>query len=193
MLGAPILQFAAFFRNTNLGRPGSPSRNQFEASFAEAGALRPVSFQSNGTLLFEAASQRKALSILGAASTKLQVACGLVEPGCVRSVALLASLPVEQVFQGIDRSSVHELSISFACRPLLEAPSLPLFNERKDAEVLWLEDGNALGIARKVMSGPGSPNRLLEHATGVPFTSRSILTLQRLLGRRALHLPKEGS
>lgn len=180
-----MVPFAAFFRNTNLGRPGSPSRQQFEAAFASAGAVEPASFQANGTLLFEATSCRTAQSVLSQAVASLRASCGLAEPGCVRALAVLALLPMEQVFRDIDRSKVHELSVSFVCGPIASLPALPLASPRGDAEILWFEEGNALGVARKVISGPGSPNRLLEQATGVQFTSRSVLTLQRLLARRA--------
>jgi uncharacterized protein (DUF1697 family) len=178
------VQFAAFFRNTNLGRPGSPSKHELEAAFADAGAVGPHSFQSNGTLIFEATSTRNARSVLALAATTLRVTSGLVEPGCVRSFASLAELPFAEVFGGIDRAAVYELTVSFACDQLAATPSVPFANPRRDAEVLWLHDGNALSITRKIMSGPGSPNRLLEQVTGARFTSRSILTMKRLLARR---------
>ncbi|NHN57147.1 hypothetical protein G9U51_15355 [Calidifontibacter sp. DB0510] len=44
----------AFFRNLNLGHPGSPDRLGLEAAFARAGADGIRSFQTNGTVAFEA-------------------------------------------------------------------------------------------------------------------------------------------
>jgi hypothetical protein len=150
-----------------------------------AGAVSATSFQVNGTLVFEAPSSRAALSILHQAALNLRADCGLVEPGCVRSLAQLAALPVDRVFEGVDRALVHELTVSFACRAIASSPQTPFANPRRDAEVLWMEDGNALSITRKLMSGPGSPNRLLETVTGVLFTSRSLLTLERLIAKHA--------
>jgi Protein of unknown function (DUF1697) len=182
-LGVPVATFAAFFRNTNLGRLGSPSKQQFESAFSSAGGVNATSFQVNGTLIFEAQSLRRAQSILSAAALNLRADCGLIEPACVRALKQLAALPFKRVFEGTNRALVHELTVSFACGQVVESPATPFANSRRDAEVLWLENGNALSITRKLMSGPGSPNRLLEQVTGVPFTSRSILTLERLLAR----------
>jgi hypothetical protein len=177
------MHFSAFFRNTNLGRPGSPSRQQFERAFDEAGALMPTSFRSNGTLLFEASSSAKASKVLRAAAHNLQAVCGLKEPGCFRSIAALRSLPIDRVYAGVDESCVYEFTVSFACGPLVVPPTVPCSNPRGDAEILWFNEGDALSLTRKVMSGPGSPNRLLEQLTGVPFTSRSRNTVQQLLAR----------
>ena len=179
------MKFAAFFRNTNLGRPGSPTKQQFESSFDRAGALRAESFQVNGTIVFDAPSLMVAKGILVAAASDLRAGCGLIEPACVRSMATLARLPTQRVFAGIDRVRVHELTLSFACARPSTVPELPLSNARGDARVLWLERGNAMSVSLKIMSGPGSPNRLLEQVVGVPFTSRSLGTLERLLDRHA--------
>ncbi len=184
-LGVPVAKFAAFFRNTNLGRPGSPTKLQFESAFVAAGGLSAANFQANGTLVFEARTLRCAQAILSIATLSLRADCGLVEPGCVRPLKQLATLPFERIFEGTNPALVHELTVSFACSEVAESPPAPFANPRRDAEVLWLESGNALSITRKIMSGPGSPNRLLEQVTGVPFTSRSIVTLERLLARHA--------
>jgi hypothetical protein len=82
------VQFAAFFRNTSFGRPGSPSKHELEAALADASAAGPHSFQSNGALIFEATSTRKARSVLALAATPLRMTSGLVETGCVRAFAI---------------------------------------------------------------------------------------------------------
>lgn len=179
------VKFAAFFRNTNLGRAGSPDREQFEQAFLDAGASAAANFQVNGTLVFDTTSAASAQKVFRAATKILGAVAGLREPGCVRSLAALNRLPCKQVFAGVDPTTVHELTVSFACSRVGSALALPQSNERQDAVVLWLEHGNALSISRKVMSGPGSPNVLLERLTGVAFTSRSLGTIQRVLARHS--------
>lgn len=179
------LKFAAFYRNTNLGRVGSPTRPQLEQAFLRCGATCAASFQVNGTLVFDAPSARSAQRIMLAASGILEAVAGLREPGCVRSLAALARLPWREVYAGVDPGSVHELTVSFACSEVDSILALPQSSQRNDAVVLWLKGNNALSISRKVMSGPGSPNRLLERLTGAAFTSRSLGTIQRLLARHA--------
>jgi len=179
------VKFAAFFRNTNLGQVGSPTRTQLEQAFLEAGAYTASNFQVNGTLVFEATTSSSAQSILHSASKTLQTVAGLREPGCVRSLAALSRLPWEEVFAGVDPTTIHELTVSFACSKVRNSVVLPQSTQRRDAVVLWLESNNALSITRKVMSGPGSPNMLLERLTGVAFTSRSLGTIHRVLARHA--------
>ncbi len=179
------MKFAAFFRNMNLGRVGSPTRLQLEQAFAEAGAAEASSFQVNGTLVFESSSVKAAQVILGAAAGTLSSRVGLQEPCCVRPLHALSRLPWAEVFAAVNPAEVHEFTVSFACGTLGSTLSLPQATERQDAVVLWVAQGNALSISRKIMSGPGSPNMLLERLTGVPFTSRSLGTIQRLLARYA--------
>lgn len=54
----------AFFRNLNLGqrRSHSPTRPELLAAFARAGATDPTSFQVNGTVVFESATDPQALA-----------------------------------------------------------------------------------------------------------------------------------
>lgn len=175
------MKFAAFFRNTNLGRVGSPTRPQLEQAFSDAGATTASSFQVNGTLVFEASSPEAAQIVFRAAAATLGAIAGLREPGCVRSLSVLGRLPWSEVFAAVNPAEVHELTVSFACGTVARGLTLPQATARQDAVVLWLAQGNALSITRKVMSGPGSPNLLLERLTGVPFTSRSLGTIRRLL------------
>lgn len=175
------MRFTAFFRNTNLGRPGSPSKTQLETSFADAGALEARSFQTNGTLMFGAGSAAEANTILRRATTSLRQTCGLREPGCIRSIAALRQIPFDEVFAGFDASQIFEFTVSFACGRPRNPVIVPCSNPRGDAEILWFSRGNALSLTRKIMSGPGSPNRLLEQLANVPFTSRSLTTVRRLL------------
>lgn len=175
------MKFAAFFRNLNLGRAGAPDRRQFEAAFVDAGAVAVRSFQVNGSLLYEAASVSAARQLLVVARQHLAERCGFGEPACCRSLAALRALPLAELLQPLRGDTVYELTVSFACAPRLPAFELPLRNARGDAEILWLRQGIALGLSRRLLASPGDPNRLLEQRTGKPFTSRSLGTIARLL------------
>ena len=60
------MRFAAFFRNLNLGRPGSPDRAQFIRSMEEAGARAVASVLSHGNAAFSAAGQAQAVDLMEA-------------------------------------------------------------------------------------------------------------------------------
>lgn len=176
------MKFAAFLRNVNLGRPGAPTKAQLEQAFTDAGGRDAQSFQTNGTLVFEAASRASAERVLRKALRLLEVSCDLAEPGCVRSIDELALLAMAHEFDDYDRDEVYEFVLSFACErdTTLDGP-LPIDNAQGNVRILALTEGNALGISWKLGASPGSPNLFLERTTGRPWTSRAIGTLRRLV------------
>ena len=180
------MKFAAFLRNVNLGRPGAPTKAQLEQAFSDAGGRDAQSFQTNGTLVFEAATLASAERVLRKALKLLALACDLKEPACVRSIDELMWLAGAPEFDAYDRDEVYEFVLSFACQrhTVLEG-KLPLDNAQGNVRILALTDGNALGISWKLGASPGSPNLFLEKTTGQPWTSRAIGTLQRLVTKYA--------
>ena len=83
------MRFAAFFRNLNLGRPGSPDRAQFIRSMEEAGARAVASVLSHGNAAFSAAGQAQAVDLMEAACAHLREACGWGGAVHVRSFGYL--------------------------------------------------------------------------------------------------------
>lgn len=180
------MKFAAFLRNVNLGRPGAPTRAQLEAAMNEAGAQGAQSFQVNGTVVFDARSPAGAERVLRKALKRLAVECALVEPGCVRSIEELAPLVDAEVFSPYDPDEVYEFVLSFSCQREVSLPgTLPLDNPANNVRLLAMANGNVLSVCWKRGASPGSPNLFLERTTGVPWTSRSIGTIRRLVAKHA--------
>jgi uncharacterized protein (DUF1697 family) len=179
------MKHAAFFRNLNLGRPGCPTRAQFEAAFLAAGAESAASFLTNGTLVFEARNKTLARKVLGQASQTMAAECGLREPGFLRSVDHLAHLVALDPFAGVDRESVYEVCVTFldARHPAL--PALPLVSKRDDVQLLTATEGEVFSISRVVGNTPGSPNAFLEKLLGTPASTRAWNTVVRLVGKHA--------
>jgi uncharacterized protein (DUF1697 family) len=175
--------YAAFFRNVNLGRPGSPSRAQLESAFLKAGATAVANVRTNGTVAFDAPDRAAARRVLERASAELGAVCGLAEPACVRSLVALKALPWAAVYADVDPGSVFEFTVSFSCSDDAPELELPLSSARGDAVVLWAGAGDVLSITRKVMAGPGSPNALLERTKRTPYTSRTLGTIQHVLAK----------
>lgn len=173
-------KYAAFFRNLNLGRPNCPNRTQLEAAFITAGAEDAASFLSNGTVVFSAGSNSKAVKILSLARHTLQEQCGLKEPAYMRSLAALAELAALDPFAAIVPEQVYERCVSFLHADSA-MPAAPLESKRRDVEILHFTAAEALSVSRKVGNSPGSPNAFLEQLLGLPVTTRSWNTLLRLL------------
>lgn len=175
--------YAAFYRNLNLGRPNCPTRAQFEQAFLDAGAIGATSFLTNGTLVFSPRGRASARAVLARASRNLRAACGLQEPGFVRTVAYLAQLVQSQPFRGIDPASVYALCISFL-EPGTDWPPEALKPPgRGDVRLVQFTATEVLSLSLMVGNTPGSPNAYLEKALGVPVTSRNWNTVTRLVAR----------
>ena len=103
------MKFAAFFRNLNLGHGNAPSRAVLEDLFLEAGAEAAASFQTNGTVAFDArGGTRRARSILRGVQTALQLQHGFVEPVFLRDMAHLAALAASDPFRGIAGDAIYD-------------------------------------------------------------------------------------
>jgi uncharacterized protein (DUF1697 family) len=179
------MKYAAFFRNVNLGRPGSPGKAGLEQAFVNAGAESASSFLTNGTLVFTTRPKANPSRLLATASNLLQIECGLMEPGFVRSVAYLKDLVELDPFSAVDRSSGNLCCITFLHASMTAPPEVPLVSKRKDVEVLRFTGGEALCLSRTIGKTPGSPNAFLEKLFNLPATTRNWNTVVRLVRKYA--------
>jgi len=177
------MRYAAFLRNVNLGRPGSPTRAQLESAFLEAGAASAVSFQVNGTLVFAPARGARPRALAASACERLRASCGMREPVFVRSVAELQALVASDPFAGQVAEGRDFCCITFLGAPRRTLPALPLVSARGDLELLRSDDTHVLSVSRWVGKSGGSPNAWLERQLGEPATTRNWRTVARLVER----------
>ena len=175
------VRYAAFLRNVNLGRPGSPTRVQLEDAFLAAGAASAESFQVNGTLVFTPASGARARALAERAREHLRASCGMREPLFVRSLDDLRALVAGDPFAGRVAEGRDACCITFLGAPRRTLPALPLVSPRGDLELLRSDDTHVLSISRWVGASAGSPNAWLERHFGEPATTRNWRTVVRLV------------
>ncbi len=175
----------AFLRNVNLGQPRSPTRDQLEGAFFQAGADAAASFMTNGTLVFSVSRSRLASSTARRARKILGQVCGLQEPIFVQSFGDLAELAAEDPFAPFTTAAVGERFISFFEPKATARLALPLESERQDCLVFRASAGLALSIIREVKGKTGYPNLVLQDSLGTPVTTRSWTTILRLVKRHA--------
>jgi uncharacterized protein (DUF1697 family) len=179
----PCMNFAAFFRNLNLGRPHCPTRQQFEAAFIEAGASTAASFLTNGTIAFQASHSRDARKILTLACKSMAATCGLKEPAFLRELSYLAKLVADHPFASLDRSVVYGCCVTLLHDDAVILGCIARASPRGDVEIIQLIGSEALCIARKLTKSPGSPNAFLEKALDLPATTRAWNTVVRLVAK----------
>lgn len=179
------VEFVAFFRNVNLGQPGSPTRSELEAAFQQAGARTPHSFMSNGTLIFGVPSDDLAEPIAAGACEMLRNICGMVEPVFVRNLSLLAGYVAQDPFAEWHGEKISEYAITFFDVAAALPVQLPIESERKDCLVFRVDAGDAFCVSREVNGKTGYPTPVIEKALGVPATTRSWTTILRLVKKYA--------
>lgn len=176
------MRFAAFFRNLNLGRAGSPTRSQFVEALEAAGARKVVSVLSHGNAAFDAADAPRAGALAQAACARLRGACGWSGTVHVRSVDYLARLIDAAPFAGSPVDGVHERCVTFLPAGAT-LPALPLASARNDLAVCHASAGEAFSITRLVNGRPGNVNGLLERLLCTPLTTRNWNTVVRVVER----------
>lgn len=176
------MRFAAFFRNLNLGRPGSPDRAQFVEAMEAAGAREVASVLSHGNAAFSAASEVRAIRLMDAACGYLRANCGWNSAVHVRSFDYLSRLIETKPFADAPTDDVHERCVTFLPANVA-LPALPLGNARRDLEVFHASPTEAFSITRLVDGRPGAVNARLERLTRAPLTTRNWNTVLRVIAR----------
>lgn len=177
------MEYAAFFRNLNLGRPNCPTKAQFEAAFMAAGASAATSFLTNGTISFTARTNNTAQNVLARACELLREACDLKEPGFIRAMDYLSRLVSCDPFGAVAREGVHACCVSFLAATHGSLAELPTESKRRDVKVLHVTDTEVLSLSLQVGNTPGNPNAFLEKHLGIPVTTRNWNTVVRLVHR----------
>ena len=176
-------RYAAFLRNVNLGRPGSPTRAQLEAAFLAAGAASAASFQVNGTLVFTPAPGVRPRALAARAGEHLRASCGMREPLFVRALDELRALVASDPFAGQVAEGLDACCITFLGAPRRPLPALPVVSPRGDLELLRSDDTHVLSVSRWLGKSGGSPNAWLERHFGEPATTRNWRTVVRLVDK----------
>ncbi|MFM8322017.1 MAG: DUF1697 domain-containing protein [Chloroflexota bacterium] len=179
------MDFVAFFRNVNLGQPRSPTRPQLEAALAQAGALQPRSFQTNGTVVFSAADEPDAQAALDRACQALQGVCGLKEPAFIERLEVLVSLSAAQPFAGYEQAGWDDFSATLMSAATAARLALPLAASRGALEVVQVEHATVLSVVRRLPGHPLSATPFFERLLGAPVTTRGWGTILRLVKKFA--------
>lgn len=178
------MKFAAFFRNLNLGHGSAPSRVVLEDLFLQAGAEAAASFQTNGTVAFDArGGTRRARSILRGVQTALQLQHGFVEPAFLRDMAHLAALVANDPFRGIACDAIYDFYVTFLHADAVVQPGLPLTNARGDVHVVAYAQAEMMSFNHVRGKSMGNPQVFAETLFGLPATTRTWGTVCRLVDK----------
>ncbi len=177
------MRFVGFLRNVNLGQPGSPTREQFEAAFIQAGASAAASVMSNGTLVFTVQDRVQASEVASRAGVILARVCGLNEPVFLQEFDHLARLVAEDPFAERTDLAHGERCYSLFMPGAEQGHPAPIESSHRNCTVFRIGSGEAFSVTHVVNGKPGYPTPVLEAALGVPATTRAWRTIERLVSR----------
>lgn len=168
----------AFFRLLNLGHPGCPHRAGLEAAFRHAGGTTVRSVQTNGTVVFGGGPAPS--EVVAAVLVELGATAGYAQPVLVRSAErvaeLLSGFPP---YDGL--KEVHRACVTLHDADRVAEVELPWTSPLEDLVLLATTPDHTASVIRRRGASVGDPNRLLERLLGVPATTRTTGTVQRVL------------
>lgn len=168
------MKYVALFRNLNLGQKGSPSSNELLEAFD--GPDSAANFQTNGTVVFESTDLE---------STKNIVKTRLANSGFLQSFSVLTFEEMAefsaQAPQVDPAENVYHVMASFFEAPEEPTLTLPLRSKNNLVEVRSISRNHAWSLIWKPKSSVGNVTGLLEEHLGVPVTSRTANTVERLV------------
>jgi uncharacterized protein (DUF1697 family) len=165
----------ALFRNLNLGHAGSPTGSELIEAFG--GTENARSFQTNGTIIFKAQDPPQAVS---EALTKMR-SNGYSHDLVLRSLddvraAVETAPPVDP------KEDIYRQMMSFFDGALFpEDIPLPHRTSNGLVEIRGSGKGIVHSVCWKPKNTAGNVTAYLEKLLGVPVTTRTLGTMQRLL------------
>lgn len=164
----------ALFRNLNLGHVGSPSGATLVDAFG--GPAVAANFQTNGTVVFGADDP---VCVAERARTVLDAA-GFGQPFVVRSLAELAGM-VQETPVVDPAEDVYRVVGSFYDAVLRPEIAVPLRSPDGLVEIRQVNGSWAWSVCWRPRNTVGNVTGFLESLMGVPVTTRTARTLDRLV------------
>jgi uncharacterized protein (DUF1697 family) len=163
-------------RNVNQGQRGHPSTSDILAGFADAGCPDAVTFQSNGTILFDSRSPR---TVVEAAAEAIAA-----RSGQAREVFWIPLSDVSAVVEKHGAASEprrFEFTLHSGGALDLDDADVEAEADRNRCEIV--DAGSGWALVRNSVEGEGHATPVLESLTGGRATSRGLPTLVRLVDR----------
>ncbi len=170
----------AFYRNMNVGHARSPTRSQLEGAFRAAGADSVRSFQTNGTVVFSAGGDQPD-ALVSWAAPLLAEQSGYAEAVFVRRLDALSAALARQPFPAVRDERTYRETFTFYDGGKAPELDLPWTCPRGDINVLEVHEDYALSVVRKTGTTAGSPTAVMELLLGLPATTRTLGTIERLV------------
>ena len=161
---------AVFYRSTNLGHRGSPTREQLEESLRIAGAKRMRSFHTNGTVLLETDEPE---SVVRTAAKPLFLCAGYDGVAVIRTISSLRSTLTVDYFRAQTDQRTYKETFTFFDGVQHPTWTLPHCSHR---------EGNLWRCNHPYQGGPSSVSSEQQTASDWPLIRPGNFRVSRSLG-----------
>lgn len=168
----------AFLRNVNQGQRGHPSTGDLLAAFADARCPGAVTFQSNGTIVFDSADPE---TVVSDAVLALAAHSGHERQGFGMPLAALAR--VVERHAGEADAARRELTLHSGGSIDPDDPRVIGEAAHRRCRIVDSGDGWVVSVNERERESNATP--VVERITSLPATSRGLPTLVRLVDRFA--------
>ena len=170
------MRCVAFLRNVNQGQRGHPSTADIVAGFADAGCSDVETFQSNGTVIFDADDPAEAV-----ASAAEAIAARSGHERDILWMPLTDLVAIADAHAATPDPHGHEFTLYRGGVVDGEAREARELLGKAGCEIV--DAGPGWALVRNDVDGQGNATPLIERLTGDRATSRGLPTLLRLVSR----------
>jgi uncharacterized protein (DUF1697 family) len=174
--------YVAFLRAVIVGGRGVLRMTDVVGACRAAGCRDVRTFQAAGNVIFEA-SPRRVAAVARRMQQQISALLGADAGVTVRSGDELRSIVRQAPFASLMPDRGLKLYVVLLLAPARRKPAYPFTNEKEALEAIGARATEVFVVSRRKPRGMmyGFPNAFVEHALGVPATSRNWSTVTRIV------------
>ncbi|NYE19425.1 DUF1697 domain-containing protein [Microbacterium immunditiarum] len=172
------MRCVAFMRNVNQGQHGHPSSDDIRAGFADAGCPDAVTFQSNGTILFESDAAAK---VIAKAEASIAARSGYARE--IYWTPLDTLVEVASRYGAVRDPRRFEFALHGGGTIDTNDADATAEADRNRCELV--DSGRGWALVRNKIEGEGHATPTIESITGTRASARGLPTVERFVARFA--------
>lgn len=171
------MRFVAFLRNVNQGQHGQPTTDDIRGAFEDAGCRDIRTFQSNGTVLFDADDPASVVQVAEVAVAE--------RSGHAREIFWIPLGRLTEIAAIADADAPGLYEVTLHSGGDIAAHRSGVADQARRRRCTVVASGDGWALVRNDVAHQGNATPLIEAATGARASSRGLPTVIRLIDRFA--------
>ncbi len=176
-----MIKYTAFLRAINVGGKNLIKMDELKRIFESIGLRNAKTHIQSGNIIFSSNISDEKL-IIGKIERELHKSLSDVVLVFLRTSVQLKSIIEANPFTNMQFEVQTKPYITFLTDGLKQIPKLPYLSQKKDVEIVKIQEREIYCIAHKIKGSYGFPNVLVEKEFGVKATTRNWNTITKVVG-----------